>query len=355
MNRIILREAFNTYKNEGSSLNFYTILEAGDGLEAIDFLQKDNSIVMVLLDIIMPKADGFYVLEKMKEMNILQRIPVIFITGEAESVEYQRRGYKLGVTDIISKPFVPDVVYQRVKNAVELYENKNNNEELVRKLTNKIQHTSDEIINGFSAMVESRNKESRWHILNIRQLTKILMTDIAQEYPGEFRPLTIDKIVRASAVHDIGKYMIPDSILNKSLASGRLTPEEFAIMKPHTIEGYKILKTLFKDILDDDPVFYNYCLAITRWHHERWDGKGYPDGLKGEEIPICAQIVSIADVYDALVGKRCYKEPYSHEKAIEMINNGECGTFNPKLLQILNRVDPLFKSINYKNQLTKVI
>jgi len=350
MNRVILKEAFSKYKNADDFLNFYTVLEAKNGLETIEYLKNDNSIVIVLLDIIMPQADGFFVLEKMKEMNMLQRIPVIFITGEADSVDYQRRGYKLGVTDIISKPFVPDVVCQRVKNAIELYETKNNNEEQVRKLTKKIQHTNDEIINGFSAMVESRNKESKWHILHIRELTEILMDDMARQRPGEFRLSAIDKIVRASAVHDIGKYMIPDNILNKPLSQGRLTPEEFAIMKSHTTEGWKILNTLFKDILDNDPAFFNYCRDITRWHHERWDGRGYPDGLKGDEIPIWSQIVSIADVYDALVGKRCYKNPFSHETALKMIFNGECGAFNPELLDCLNRVAPQFKTVHIMHQ-----
>ncbi|MCR5288883.1 MAG: response regulator [Treponema sp.] len=336
LNREILAEMFRAS---------YTIVKATNGLEAVEEIKHNNSIIMVLLDIQMPKADGFYVLEQMRQMNLLRRIPVIFITGEADSIEYQRRGYVLGVTDIISKPFDKLVVKQRVDNAIALYESKNNTEEQVAKLTAKIQHTNDEIINGFSALVESRNKESKWHIIHIRLITEIILEYFEQIRPGEFTTDIQKKIIRAAAVHDIGKYMIPDVILNKPLSQGRLTPEEYEIMKSHTTEGFTILNTLFKDIFTDDPEFYNYCLQITRSHHERWDGNGYPDGLKGDEIPFAAQIVSLADVYDALISERCYKKAIPHDVSIKMIIDGQCGVFNPELIECLVKVADGFRFI----------
>ena len=335
MNRAILAEMFK---------DTYTIAQADNGLDALEQLKNDSSIVIVLLDIIMPKADGFYVLEQMKALNMLSHIPVIFITGEADSVEYQRRGYQLGVTDIISKPFDEVIVRQRVANSVALYESKNNNEALVHKLTAKIQRINDEIINGFSSLVESRNKESKLHIIHIRKLTKILLDELAATNPVEFSPILKDKIIRASALHDIGKYMIPDHILNKPKSEGRFTAEEYEIMKVHTVQGCNILQSFFKDIFNDDPVFYNFCIQIVRSHHERWDGNGYPDHLTGNDIPFAAQLVSIADVYDALVSERCYKDAYPHEQAIKMIMQGECGAFNPVLLSSLDRVQELYRT-----------
>src|SRR5574344_906884 len=219
VNRAILREMFQ---------NEYTVLEASDGDEALQLLKRDNSIVMVLLDIKMPNADGFSVLEKMNELNMISRIPVIFITG-ADSVEYQRRGLKLGVTDIISKPFDRDIVSQRVKNNIALYEAKNHTEKLAQERLIKLQKTNDAMIDGFSGLSESRNKESASHIFNIKNNTQMLLAEYSKKHSGEFSEEICHFIVKASALHDIGKIKVPESILNKPKEAGRLTPAEFTI------------------------------------------------------------------------------------------------------------------------------
>ena len=328
VNRAILREMF-----EGQ----YSILEAKNGVEALSFLKKDDSIVIVLLDIMMPVADGFFVLEQMKELNFINRIPVIFITG-ADSVEFEQRGFDLGVTEVVSKPFNPLIVTKRVKNAIALYEEKNNTEKRAKILAERLQKTKDDMIDGFAGLVETRNRETGAHVYNIKFVTEIILDEYAQGREGEYTPDIKNLIVKASALHDIGKIAVPEEILNKPRSAGRLTEEEFTKMKEHTTAGVKILKKNFRSLVKDDPIFYKYCMDICENHHERWDGKGYPHGLKGDEIPFCAQIVSVADVYDALVSWRCYKDPIPHDKAVEMINNNECGVFNPELVSVFNRI-----------------
>jgi putative two-component system response regulator len=336
MNRMILKEMFK---------DSYRILEAENGLEAIEQLKKDNTIVMVLLDIKMPKADGFFVLEQMRNMQLIQHIPVILITG-ADSVEYKRKGYQLGVTDFLSKPFDDIIVRQRVANTVSLYEHKNNTEKLAKKLADKIQKVNDEIIEGFSGLVELRNKESKWHIIRVKGFTKILLQSMAKLHPGIFTEEYVDLLVKAAAVHDIGKIRIPDNILNKPKSEGRLTHDEFEVMKLHAQYGCEILNTYFKQLIDDDYNFYNLCMQICRSHHERWNGQGYPDGLKNDQIPLSAQVVSVADVYDALVSERCYKDAFSHSVAVKMIMNGECGVFNPEIMQCFAESESKFKAFS---------
>lgn len=314
VNRAILLEMFQKE---------YNILEACNGKEAIDFLKKDNSIVIVLLDIMMPVADGFYVLEQMKELNFINHIPVIFITG-SDSIEFEQRGLDLGVTEVVSKPFNSIIVTKRVENTIALYETKNNIEAQARKLAEKLQKTNDVMIDGFSGLVESRNRESGAHVHNIKYDTQILLDEYSKGKEGEYTQAVKKLIIKASALHDIGKITVKESILNKPKEAGRFTPEEFKEMQHHTVAGVEILNKNFRPLVDDDPLFYQYCMQICQSHHERWDGRGYPDGLKGNEIPFAAQIVSIADVYDALVSWRCYKDAIPHEKAVQMINNNEC-------------------------------
>lgn len=340
VNRAILCELFQ---------NKYKILEAKNGIETLEFLKKDNTIVIVLLDIMMPEADGFYVMEQMKALNFINRIPVIFITG-ADSVEFEQRGFDLGVTEVVSKPFNPVIVTKRVENTITLYEEKNNTEERAKKLGERLQKSKDDMIDGFAGIVESRNHESFDHIYNIKHCTKILLDEYAKGREGEFTPEIKSLLIKASALHDIGKFHISEKILNKPKSAGRLTSEEFNQMKKHTTYGVQILNTNFKFLVKDDPVFYTFCQEICNGHHERWDGNGYPCGLKGNEIPFSAQLVSIADVYDALVCERCYKDPIPYEQAVAMINNNECGVFNPELLDVFNKVsgtlDTYYVSLN---------
>lgn len=307
----------------------YNIIEAEDGEQAIAILQQHASeISIVVLDMVMPKVDGFGVLEAMNENRWIQFLPVVSISTES-SPEFVERAYSLGVTDFINRPFDELIVIRRVSNAIKLYAKQ-------RKLTNMVANEIFEkerngslMITILSHIVEFRNGESGMHVMNIGTLTEILLNQISKKDDKYYLPYAErNLIVKASALHDIGKISIPEEVLNKP---GKLTDEEFEAMKQHTVIGYQMLSDLG---FQDEPLV-KVSREITRWHHERYDGRGYPDGLKGDEIPLSAQIVSLADVYDALTSERVYKPAFSHEKAIQMILNGECGAFNPLLLECL--------------------
>lgn len=326
INRGIL---FEMFKSE------WRILEAEDGVEAIERVKENyQSIAVILLDVVMPRMNGFEVLKKLSEKKEWARIPVILITGDTAS-DVERQGYEMGVSDIIMKPFNPHVVKRRVKNTIDLYLHQYELEDMVEKQTVKLKRQAAELknmntklIDTLGTVVEFRNLESGEHIKRIKGFTNVIIKCLAREYPEyEITPEMAEDITVASAMHDVGKIAIPDNIL---LKPGRLTAEEFEIMKTHTVKGCEIIEQAIGDIQDER--YFKYSYEICRYHHERYDGKGYPDHLKGEEIPISAQAVSIADVYDALVSKRCYKDAFGKEEACRMIINGECGTFSPRLL-----------------------
>ena len=320
MNRMLLSDILS---------DTYNIIEAEDGEQAIAILQQHASeISIVVLDMVMPKVDGFGVLEAMNENRWIQFLPVVSISTES-SPEFVERAYSLGVTDFINRPFDELIVIRRVSNTIKLYAKQ-------RKLTNMVANEIFEkerngslVITILSHIVEFRNGESGMHVINIGTLTEILLNQISKKDDRYYLPYAErDLIVKASALHDIGKISIPEEVLNKP---GKLTDEEFEAMKQHTVIGYQMLSDLG---FQDEPLV-KVSREITRWHHERYDGRGYPDGLKGDEIPLSAQIVSLADVYDALTSERVYKPAFSHEKAVQMILNGECGAFNPLLLECL--------------------
>ena len=268
MNRVILKELF---KDE------YIVYEACDGEEALGLINKlKESIDIILLDIIMPKVDGFEVLEELNSSGLMDKIPVFLVTT-ADAADMINKGYDMGVQDIVQKPFNPNIIKRRVKNAIELY-----------------------------------NRRFRMEDTIFKQSEEIKLQD--------------------EKLKEQGKIAIPDNILNKP---GKLTDEDFEIMKTHTVKGCEMLDS-FKDIFDNEN--YEYYYGICRWHHEKWDGRGYPDGLKGDDIPIWAQVVSIADCFDALISPRVYKPPYEPVVAVEMILNGECGQFNPILLDCFKKV-----------------
>lgn len=335
MNREILKEILGKE---------YRILEACDGEEALKMLEQyGTEISLVLLDIIMPKMDGFEVLAYMNRDKWIEDIPVIMISSEG-SESYIRRAYELGASDYISRPFDAKVVYQRVINMIKLYAKQRR---LIHLVTDQIyeKEKNNRMMTGIlSQIVEFRNGESGLHVLHINILTQLLLEKLMRK--SENYDLSWSQqhmIATASALHDIGKIGIDEKILNKP---GKLTKEEFEAMKQHTIIGARMLDRL--EMYHDEEMM-KYAYEICRWHHERYDGKGYPDGLKGEEIPISAQVVSLADVYDALVSDRVYKKAYSHEKAIEMILNGECGMFNPLLLECLVEIqDKVRKELGIK-------
>ena len=324
MNRMILSEMLG---------DEFEILEAEDGEQGLKMLhQYGTNISVVLLDIVMPVMDGFEVLDFMIKEHWNEEIPVIMISSE-NSPDTMRKAYEMGVVDYISRPFDARVVYRRVLNTIKLYAKQRR---LVTLITNQVyekEKNNRMMISILSQIVEFRNGESGQHVLNINILTGLLLESLVKK-TDKYHLNWSDRllITTASALHDIGKIGINDKILNKP---GKLTEEEFEVVKRHPVIGASILKNL---ALHQDEPLVKVAYEICRWHHERYDGRGYPDGLKGEQIPISAQIVSLADVYDALVSERIYKPAYSHKEAVQMILSGECGAFNPLLLECLEDI-----------------
>ncbi len=332
----------------------YKILEAENGKEGLDLLKNNlPSIAIVLLDNIMPVMDGFAVLEYLKEKNILTKIPFIMITGES-SAEMERRGYEYGIISYVKKPYQPEVVKQVVQNAIgwfkykmqlELMVKKQNinmqkQNSVLRQQTKKLNHVNEILIDSLSNIVEFRNMESKQHIKRIREYSLCLGKSVMKLYPEyELTPEKLIQIGWASSLHDIGKIAIPDSII---LKPAKLTKDEFELIKSHTTKGAEIIQHRVR--LNDRAIF-DYAYDIARHHHEKYDGNGYPDGLKGDEISIAAQIVSLVDVYDALTSKRVYKIAYESDKAYQMILNGHSGVFSPKLLKAFTEVKPRFESL----------
>ena len=318
----------------------YRILEAANGEECLEQLERyGTGISLVLLDIVMPEMDGFEVLAAMNQNHWIEDIPVIMISSE-DSDSYIRRAYEMGVSDYISRPFDAKIVYQRVLNMIKLYAKQRRLIHLVTRQIYEKERNNRMMIGILSQIVEFRNGESGLHVIHINLITQLLLEQLVKK-TGKYQLSWEDRllIATASALHDIGKIGIDEKILNKP---GKLTKEEFEIMKTHTLIGAQMLDNL--DMYRNEKLL-KLAHEICRWHHERYDGKGYPDGLVGEEIPISAQVVSLADVYDALVSERVYKKAFSHEKALEMIQNGECGTFNPLLLRCMTEAQDKLKTM----------
>lgn len=330
INRMILTEIFK---------NDYQIMEAENGAQAIEIINNNHQIVAVLLDLLMPEVNGMDVLKEMNKNGRINSTPVFLITA-ADNKDMLLEGYNLGAIDVITKPFLANFLKCRVDNVIELYRHRNQLEQIVEEQVERLNQLNQSMVETLAAVIEFRDSESGEHVKRICGLTKILMTEVSGMYPEYYLPKEeIDKIVTSSILHDVGKISIPDSILNKP---GRLTKEEFEVMKQHTIKSCEILKNI-PNIMDEGV--YNYSYDICRHHHERWDGRGYPDGLKGDDITIWSQVVSVADVYDALTSERVYKKAFSHETAVEMINNGDCGAFNPKVLKAFaHSMDKIIKS-----------
>lgn len=325
MNRAILNEML---KDE------YCILEADNGRTALDMVDRyGDELSLVLLDIVMPGISGFEVLADLSRRSGIDNLPFIMISSE-DSDDMVLRAYELGASDYINRPFDSRVVRRRVSNTIRLYAKQRRLTSLLSQQYNERVKNSRMLIDIMAGVMELRNGESGRHVTNIEKLTELLLGCLVQRSGTIF----LDNeerstIALASALHDIGKMSIDDAILNKP---GRLTPEEFEIMKTHTTIGADMLRELGSHHAGNALMEYAY--QIARWHHERWDGKGYPDGLKGDEIPIAAQVVSVADVYDALTSVRVYKDAIPHKEAIQMILDGKCGTFNPLLLDCLLEV-----------------
>ena len=322
INRVVRAEAFK---------DNYEILEAGNGKEAVDLINSNERVAAVLLDLMMPVMSGIDVLKELNKSGKINKIPVFVITAAGNNDPLLMDAYNLGASDVVTKPFMLDFLKCRIDNVVELYRHRTDLESMLEEKIEKLNFINQSMVEALANIIEFRDGESGEHVKRISSLAKALLTKLTKMYPEYYLPKAeIDKIAMASILHDVGKIAIPDSILNKP---GRLTKEEFEVLKGHTVKGCEIL-THIPNLIDEDT--YKYSYDICRHHHERWDGKGYPDGLAGDDISIWAQAVAIVDVYDALISPRVYKAPFTHEVAVNMIYNGECGTFNPKILEAFN-------------------
>ena len=316
----------------------YEIVTADNGLTAIEAVKTNAAdLSLILLDLIMPEMDGFEVLKWLASNHFTSRIPVVVIT-EDYSVASASRCYENGVVDFIRKPFEETLVKLRVNNVIDLYSYKNDLEDRIAIQTEKLQKQNQTIIDILGNVVESRNLESGQHIQRVKYYTRVLATSVMKEYPEYgLSEADVELIAMASALHDVGKIAIPDDIL---LKPGRLTDKEFSIMKEHTTRGCAILENI-EGAWDEE--YAQVCYEICRHHHEKYDGRGYPDGLVGDAIPIAAQIVSVADVYDALVNERVYKDAFDKDTAYMMIITGECGAFSDKLMRCFGLVRTEFE------------
>lgn len=330
--RVALQTAFE--KN-------YNLLEAENGEQALLLMEENHScIAAVLLDTLIPLKSGYEVLTEMAQKGLLSELPVVVVTDEHGS-ESEAALLKLGASDVIFTPCDPYIMQRRVQNIIDLHRKRWQLEDLLEKQANVPQHTNEAVVDALTSIIEYRSPESGLHIPRIRRFTQILLEEVARNCPEyHLTPNTISLIASAATFHDIGKISIPDAILNKP---ERLTEEEMAMIQTHSLAGRRILERIH---LIHDPEYLQYAQNICHYHHERWDGGGYPEGLKGDDIPICAQVVGLADVYDALTSEQVYKSAYPHGLAMNMILNGDCGTFSPKLLECLKQVSDQFSEVS---------
>ena len=329
INRAILENIFEPH---------YDIREAQNGAQGLEMiLAGEEGFCAVLLDVVMPEMDGLQMLRRLNERNILQQLPVFLITAET-STKMVREAYGLGVMDVITKPVVPYVVLRRVQSVIELFQARRrlgqtvvSQQEKLLEQARQLKDMSIGMVEALATAIEFRSEESGDHVRRIHDITWQMLANT--EMGSSLSYSQIEEIAMASILHDVGKIAVPDAILNKP---GKLTPEEFEIMKGHTVQGAALIEKVPQ--LHDNGA-YDYAIDIARHHHERWDGRGYPDGLRGEEITVWSQVVSLADVYDALRCKRVYKEAYPREQVLKMIKGGECGEFNPQLLDCFFSVE----------------
>jgi len=339
INRIILREILQ---------NDYNIIEASGGQEALDVLFQTNGKpaevlpTTILLDIMMPDIDGFQVLDEIKKSEATKNIPVLFITA-SDSEDDESRGLIAGAADYITKPFNHNIVRARVDNHINLARYSHDLEELVSIKTAEVTRTYESTLEVLATIIEYRNLESGAHIRRTTLLTNVLVDKMLEheKFQSIMKTMNIPSLIKASALHDIGKIGIPDGIL---LKPGKLTSEEFNIIKTHTTIGSHIIDSISETLPDNDQ-YLKYAKEICHYHHERWDGNGYPGGLAGEAIPLAARIISIVDVYDALVSPRCYKDPYSHEVSLNIITEGRGTQFDPDIVDIITDVAGEFQKI----------
>lgn len=336
---IVDDEEINRVTLENGFSDSYKVIQAGDGYEAVGILKKCSHVDAILLDLNMPVVDGLKVLQILSEHNVTSKIPVFIVTAEA-SDETLDKVFALGVVDVIIKPYKMKILQKRVESQIAFFEQKKELEAKVAAQSEDYKRYGFRFIETMADMVEYRSKDNGLHVKRVRGFTKILMDALVEEYPEyDYLKNDIENITFAACLHDIGKYAIPDYVLTKTTP---FTRDEIAVMQTHTVRGYEQI-VMMQDFMT--PELYKYCLDVVRHHHERYDGQGYPDKLKGEEISIWSQAVGLADAYDALTNDRCYQKAYDHDTAVQMIMNGECGgQFNPKLLNVFRKNTLLFDS-----------
>lgn len=330
LNRVILAEAFK---------NDYEILQAENGAVGLKKIRDNiDDIAAIFLDIIMPEMDGFAVLQELNINSLIQRLPVFLITTDATSGVIER-AYDYGAVDVIPKPFNTMIIKRRVQNMIEFFEAKRQSDSSIMEIDHVLKMQREDLNNAVGSLIgriceviESRSPEDSEHVNRVRQITKALAAQFASDHP-EFglKEEIIDAISNASVLHDLGKIYVRDEILTKPQ---KLTTQEMEIVKSAPSLGAKLLGK----VQGIPEPFFTFAKEICRSHMERFDGKGYPDGLKGNQIPISAQIAGIAEAYDVLVSSHVYKKAYSHSEALKMIQNDECGAFNPEVFSCLKKI-----------------
>ena len=322
----------------------YELLQGENGLDAVEMaMAHSNEIAIILLDVMMPEMNGFEALEILKGNAITKDIAVIMITA-ANSTQNEMAGLRLGACDFISKPFNRDVVKMRISSQMKICNFTYNMNQLVSNKVAQIEHVQEVVIDLLANLVECRDLESGWHIQRTRYLVKLLIEKLIQT--GKLDPSLhfsdVNFIVNAVVLHDVGKIGIPDNILQKP---DKLTPEEFETMKSHTIIGSEIANKLL-DV--QSPVYVRHIQDICLYHHEKWDGTGYPHGLSGEEIPYSARLMAIVDVYDAMTSKRVYKPALPHETTMEIIRESAGKHFDPVLAEVFYEFRDEFRELAEK-------
>lgn len=311
----------------------YDYLFASNVNEVIEKFKNEQDIDLLILNTEKIDSDELRVLNYLNETNLINKLPIMLIVQYGNNALIEK-AYSLGITDLILTPFNPNVVRHRVKNTIDLFNNQKKLINVVEKQIKEREETNDAMINIFSNVIELRNHESGAHTMHVQVITNLLLKELVKltdKYKLSESDITL--ISSLAAMHDIGKITVPESILNKP---GKLTDEEWVIMRNHTVSGYEIL---CNSNIDQNSKFMKYAKEIVRHHHEKFDGRGYPDHLIGDEIPISAQVVSLADCYDALTSVRCYKKAYTHDEAVAMLLNKECGEFNPILIEAFKRIE----------------
>ncbi len=331
----------------------YDIVECADGLEALAILQDNSPLPqIVLLDIIMPNMNGYEVLQQIKSNGRTKSLPVLIITAESDE-ENESKALKCGAVDFITKPFNGDVVKVRVDMHIQLSNYRNKLEDMVREKTEEVQTLNQRILETLATIVEYRSLESGMHIRRVQELTRILINKMLTkpEFKDDLVSQGYQDIISASVLHDIGKVGISDDVL---LKPGRLTEEEFELVKAHPEIGSAIIDTIAEG-QTTNQLYLTHCRDIALYHHERWDGKGYGLKLSGKYIPLSARIISLIDVYDALTTKRCYKEAFSHQHAINIIKESSGTQFDPEIVDCFLEISEDIRLLAQKLSDTKEV